>query len=175
MIYTLTDPRDSRVRYVGVSKDNTTTLNSRLSRHIHEAKHLLHKKSHRTNWIRSVLRDGLKPIVELLDEGSYEEEIYWISQFKAWGFDLVNGTDGGEHGTLGRVVSTEGRERLMFASKIRKRVLNLTTGIEYESINQASRETGIPPSKVSYSCNNKPKGKNAQGYGRDRIYNFKFI
>lgn len=43
---------------------------------------------------------GLKPIIEIIDEVPVSEwefwEIYWISQFKTWGFDLTNGTEGGD-------------------------------------------------------------------------------
>ena len=70
IIYTLIDPRDNQVRYVG-----------------------------KTNNIKRLIRNDYKPIIEILDEVDEAEwefwEKYWICQFKAWGFDLVNATDGG--------------------------------------------------------------------------------
>ena len=94
-IYTLADPRDNVIRYIGITK---TSLNRRLAGHIHDCKSK--KPTHKINWIKSLLLEDLKPIIQLIDEVddtfAYDEEIYWISQFKTWGFNLVNSTNGGE-------------------------------------------------------------------------------
>ena len=42
-------------------------------------------------WERSILKDGLKPIVEILELGDCTFfEQFWIEQFTAWGFNLLN-------------------------------------------------------------------------------------
>ena len=44
------------------------------------------------NWIKKLLVQGKTPIIDILEEVSIdswkESEIYWIAQFRAWGFTL---------------------------------------------------------------------------------------
>lgn len=123
-VYTLTDPLTLKVRYVGITKD---TLAGRRSKHLTNARSGKH--NHRTHWIRSLLQNNLKPIIEELDRAdSYEElltlEVYWISQFKTWGFSLVNATEGGE-GSVGYKHTREARDKIIaknLESKLRKGV-----------------------------------------------------
>ena len=86
-IYTLSD--DLGIRYVGKSNNPE----SRLKIHLKECKK---KRTHKENWIFSLKQDGKLPILEILDEIDLKDwcffESYWISQLKAWGFDLLNGT-----------------------------------------------------------------------------------
>lgn len=109
-IYTLKDPITNEIRYVGKS----ICPNIRLRRHISEAK-TSNKKSHRIHWLKTLLKQNLKPILEILDEIEGEWvwlEEYWICQLKGWGFNLVNGTDGGENppSWKGRTHSNEYKE-----------------------------------------------------------------
>jgi hypothetical protein len=104
IIYTLADPDSLAIRYVGKT---IKSLNYRLSDHIYSPKR---ESNYRTNWITSLLKKGKKPLIEIIEEckwkDSQELEMYWISQFKTWGFKLVNLTIGGE-GNLGRTLSKE--------------------------------------------------------------------
>lgn len=88
-IYTIAD-ENNNIRYVG--KSNNPFI--RIKRHLTEG-----KGTHKYNWLNSIIKRGFYPIVEILDEiplDSWEiYEIYWISQFKAWGFDLINQSLGG--------------------------------------------------------------------------------
>lgn len=125
-IYALIDPNTQQVRYIGKTK----YLNKRYNAHINDS-----KKSHKTNWIKS-----LKPLVpelfilDVCDDLSWVNlEQYWISQFKTWGFDLTNVTEGGEgssgmklsethrnnisNGLKGRVVTTETRLKISQSNK----------------------------------------------------------
>lgn len=82
-IYTLTNPVDGLVFYVGAT---TRPLKHRLSQHISGAKNAI---IHRLN------KAKIKPIIEELEvcEGylaPMHAERYWIHQMKAWGFKLVN-------------------------------------------------------------------------------------
>lgn len=92
-IYILIDPRDNKVRYVGKANN----VSQRYKAHLNRArKHQIHK----ANWIKQLKENNLKPILEVVDIVLIEEwifwETYWISQFKVWGFDLINYTSGGD-------------------------------------------------------------------------------
>jgi hypothetical protein len=95
-IYYLSDEKGN-IRYVGKTKNSPR---KRLYKHILESK--TNKKSHKTNWIKSLLNKGERPVINVIDEVQEEEwefwEQYWISQFKSWGFSLTNLTIGGEGG-----------------------------------------------------------------------------
>ncbi len=104
-IYTLSDL--TGVRYVG----KTNNPNTRLKNHIREAKSKRYN-NHRVNWVKNLLMSNSAPILEVIDETDGDWvwlEKYWISQFKTWGFNLVNGTDGGENppSWLGKTHSDE--------------------------------------------------------------------
>jgi len=113
-IYTLSDEKGN-VKYVG----QTIDPNNRLYRHIYEAKKV-GKKNRRCAWIKSLLNKGEKPILEIIDEVDFENwvqfEKYWIAQFKAWGFDLVNDSLGGE-GSYGRIVREETKKKMSLSKK----------------------------------------------------------
>lgn len=107
-IYSLSDPITGEIRYVGKTVKN---IQRRLSLHLQDAKSLNH---HTANWIKSLRKQGLKPISELLDIVDDDNwgfwEKYWISQCKAWGFRLTNHTEGGDGG-CGVVVSEESKRK----------------------------------------------------------------
>ena len=98
-IYTLED-QNGDIRYVG----QTIRVKNRLSEHCNSSK--LKKKTHKNNWIKSILLMGFKPIFNIIEEvediDANWSEIYWISQFKSWGFNLTNGTDGGAYDNANR-------------------------------------------------------------------------
>lgn len=95
-IYVLFDPRDSEdIRYVGA----TQNPKKRLSVHLSDKKTF----NHRANWIRSVLSDGVKPKMKVIEDAPDDDwqsrEKYWIKYYRNAGFNLTNQTDGGD-GTL---------------------------------------------------------------------------
>lgn len=101
-IYILIDPITNMVRYVGKANN----VNQRYRAHLNRArKHQIHKK----NWVEKLKKEGLKPIIEIIDVVPINEwvfwETYWISQFKTWGFDLINYTNGGDGCTFGNQTS----------------------------------------------------------------------
>ena len=118
-IYTLSD--NSGIRYVGKSNNPK----ERLRIHLKECKM---KRTHKEKWIFSLKESGEIPILEILDEIEDKEwcffESYWISQLKSWGFNLLNGTSGGEgsDGFRGKKHSEETKERLRKSSAGRKGV-----------------------------------------------------
>lgn len=110
-VYVLSDPETDEVRYVGKTEYG---LKMRLAGHLRKSK--LQISNHRTAWIKSILARGLKPVIEPLEEfespdGVYEAEQFWVEQFRALGFRLVNATDGGP-GSTGRIMSEETRRKI---------------------------------------------------------------
>lgn len=135
-IYTLSDPVSGDVRYVGKT---IKTLKARLQIHVAHAKR--GNKTHRCNWIRSLIAQGLAPIIdeiEVVDDTARwaDRETHWISKFSSEGARLTNATAGGEgsHGYIqtaeqrakrsaslkGRAISEEWRAKLSAAAKGRK-------------------------------------------------------
>lgn len=93
-IYGLFDPRDCRLRYIGKA-DNPQ---KRLSKHITAAKK--GQRTHKDDWVRLLLSEGLEPAIEVLEECSAESwqevERLWIAKCREFELDLTNNTDGGE-------------------------------------------------------------------------------
>jgi hypothetical protein len=109
-IYTLADPRNNEIRYIGKT---VQSLEKRLCGHISTAIHN-REKSYKTNWVKQLLNNNLLPIIELIEEVNEniweQTEQYWIAQFKAWNFSLVNMTEGGD-GNKNQFVSKESIEK----------------------------------------------------------------
>jgi hypothetical protein len=91
-IYTLEHPITNEIRYIG--KTNSP------DRRLHHHWTVGYKSNNKTgNWLKSLKKLKLKPIMTIIDESTdnwQQLEMYWISQFKTWGFILTNHTDGGE-------------------------------------------------------------------------------
>lgn len=91
-IYTLENPVSNEIRYVGKTNNPERRL------HYHWT--VGYKSNNKLgNWLKSLKKIKIKPIMIIIDETNENWEIleqYWISQFKTWGFKLVNSTDGGE-------------------------------------------------------------------------------
>jgi hypothetical protein len=92
-IYSLKDPRDYQIKYIG----KTIDIERRRKEHnqIHR-----NKKSKKNSWIIHLIENGMQPIMEILEECEepnwIEREMYWIQYYKELGFDLKNMTLGGE-------------------------------------------------------------------------------
>lgn len=103
------DPLDEVVRYVG--KTRQERCQQRLQEHCND-----NVRNHRTNWVKSVLKAGRKPTlipIEDLEtsEMACDAEKFYIAYFKYLGFNLVNGTEGGE-GCFGRPHSLETKNKI---------------------------------------------------------------
>ena len=113
-IYGLADPRTGEIRYIGKTKH---LLSTRLSQHISEAKKC--HRTHRHHWINLLLKDGIKPLILLLEEvaeSCWEEaERRHIAECRAQGMKLTNETDGGES-PVGRKLSPWHIERIRAAN-----------------------------------------------------------
>jgi len=177
-IYTLTDPRTLRARYVGV----THCPKNRYREHLHQA---TKGRTHLHNWIRSLVRLGCKPIYLVLEYGKgpgwQDRERFWIVTHRKF-CNLTNLTDGGD-GAPGHVVSAEqrriasivqtgkkhkplspevrckmaalhrgtrhSRERCARISEaLKKPVLCIETGATFPSITEAARVFGVTDSTI---------------------------
>ncbi len=113
-IYELIDPRNDQTMYIGKTLDPK----GRLQGHIKSALKLpYHTK--KNSWIKTLSKEGLKPIMNIIDEANSENwpiyERYWISQYNSWGFELTNMTEGGD--SIGGCVWTNER-RLQHKQRI---------------------------------------------------------
>lgn len=112
-IYTLAD--STGIRYVGKS-DNPE---ERFRNHLKECTRCRTKKE---RWIFSLKQQNLSPVLEILEIVNVtswsESEMYWIAQLKAWGFNILNGTDGGEgsNGFKGKKHTEETKEKCRLAA-----------------------------------------------------------
>ncbi len=108
-MYALLDPRDGRVRYVGLSSSGLTRPRQHATSRAHARKYPV------SLWAKKLRRAGVDYSVVVLERAEeygqlQEQERFWIRVLRDAGCRLLNLTDGGE-GTLGRRRSPEQRER----------------------------------------------------------------
>ena len=126
IIYGLIDPRTRNLRYVGKSKHGF----ARLRAHVLQAQHPSKPKFHVHHWINTLISEGLRPeivLIERLDPESNlivmrELERWYVLYFRGQGCDLANSTDGGD-GTEGYKYSAESRAKMRKAKLGTKRTL----------------------------------------------------
>lgn len=89
-IYTLTDPRDNLVKYVGC----TTNVKRRMWSH-----QSVRYTNPNSKWAIGLVEKGLYPIIDLIDVVPFEDHVYWerfyIQEFRKK-FNLLNKLKGGE-------------------------------------------------------------------------------
>lgn len=109
LIYGLFDPRiekhtiPNEVRYIGKS----VAMRARMTDHIRES--IEGVETYKCCWIRSLLKEGIKPkyiVLEKCENNWREREIALIKEYKEKGHRLTNATEGGE-GLLGYKFSKE--------------------------------------------------------------------
>jgi hypothetical protein len=88
-IYVLRDPRNNKVRFVGATDKD---LSMRLATHIWRAP--IAKYSRCNRWIRKLLRNGFKPVIECVDHAEDNDvdhkRLYWIYYYKGLYKHLLN-------------------------------------------------------------------------------------
>lgn len=101
-IYTLTDPLTNEVRYVGKSNNPK----ERYSNHLRATQS---QSKNRRAWVLGLKTQGFKPILHIIDVVPLNEwrywERFWIEQFKAWQFNLLNYQAGGNGTTEANATS----------------------------------------------------------------------
>lgn len=105
-IYALKDPKTGEIRYVGKASNPKRRFKHHVS---------VLGQTRRSNWIRSLKVDNLKPTLEIVDEVPESEwrsaEAAYIEFYKDSGCDLVNGTNGGDGFASGKDNPMFGRNR----------------------------------------------------------------
>jgi hypothetical protein len=98
-IYTLTDPRNNEVRYVG------KTFDPKQRYYDHTCEPTTRKMNKRRSWIKSLQNLELKPTLEIIEtlENATEQEWSWAEQFwietlRFYGCRLTNMESGGKGG-----------------------------------------------------------------------------
>lgn len=144
-IYILIDPRNQQVRYVGKSDNGE-------ERYPKSWKLSKKEGRHKRYWVESLLKLGLEPLLEVIDEVNIFEWEFWerhyISLYKSWGFDLTNLTIGGDGISKGHKMpprSSEHMERIK-ASKIKNGTWRKSHSLETKKKITNSR-LGILPSE----------------------------
>lgn len=98
--------------------------------------------------------------VDLTEEESLELEVYWIAQFKAWGFSLANMTDGGDGQSKGYKPSAE-----TIAKMKGKTPWNKGKKIDKPSPKKGVAMTDEQREKISKSKLGKPSPNKGRIYG----------
>ncbi len=150
-IYSLSDPISNQIRYIGVTSQS---LNRRFSRHLVDSKR---RKTHRDCWIFGLKQKNLLPIIELIDIVDKDNwqfwERYYISQFKAWGFDLTNLTIGGE-GVMGVVPWNKGSKGIIKPNMTSiKKGQRLSPATEIKLKQRLSPATGFKKGTIRWNLN----------------------
>lgn len=113
-IYFLQDPMNPFKGYIG----KTDHPDRRKKSHFYNSS--LIPKTKKNDWIKNLKSQNMLPIFKEVDVVLKSEwkfwEIYWISQFKTWEFELKNGTDGGD----GITMTPETKEKMSIAKKGKK-------------------------------------------------------
>lgn len=80
-IYSLIDPRDRKVKYVGITSKG---IYYRLVAHIHEAfSNRVRIFSTKGKWLKELIESNSFPMIELLEETSeVKREVYWINKLQ---------------------------------------------------------------------------------------------
>ena len=109
-IYTLKHPDTNEIRYVGKTIQQ---LKYRLATHISRSKK--YRYAYVNCWIYSLLQEGKKPIIELIEEvenNQWEEKkIYWI-QYYSTRTRLTNFQLGGGHSNVGKELKEEHKKAI---------------------------------------------------------------
>ena len=175
-IYTLTDPIDGIIKYIGKTKN----IEKRLKRHMSDWSINSEPWTRKNKWLKWLKNSNLMPIIESIDNGDSNNinnlEKYWISQFKCWGFKLKNQTDGGDGvDWTGKKHKESTKELLRTGNKNIKSVVLFDSEMnplkKFISVREAERITGVKRQLLKFSC--KGRGKAAGCYFKfsDIIFN----
>lgn len=108
-IYSLVCPLDGKVKYVGKANDPK----SRFRKHKSLGDTNTGDNIAKNEWIKSLLDQGLLPILEILEEVEIsewkEKEKFYVRQFREQGLELFNICGGGNGATFGNSGSFKGK------------------------------------------------------------------
>lgn len=149
-IYALCEPDTKTIRYIG----KTNCLDRRLKSHWRDSRK---RKNHLGYWLSSLAASPALLILREVPESEWEEwERRYIRSARALGFDLVNGTAGGEGVTAGKILSAEHVEKIrahvtgrIFSTEHRARISASLTGRIFSTEHRAKIRASRLGSKAS--------------------------
>lgn len=140
-IYCLKDPKDLSIKYIGKSNNSY----KRYYGHIGDVRKGY--KTKKCNWIRKLLENNTRPIMQILEECDIDNwecrEIFWIEKIKPF-CNQKKGGNGSTH------IPQEKKSKPIIQYDLDGNFI-----MEYPSINAASRKTGLELSNISNACNGK--------------------
>lgn len=103
------------------------------------------------NWIKGLKKEGLKPILEIIDEVDKIEWKFWekhyISLYKSWGFRLTNLTEGGDEVPEQFVTKRDNRKGSTISEWHKKRVGDARRGNNFGRVGENHHNFGKPMSE----------------------------
>ncbi len=168
-IYGLKDPRTDIIRYVGKTDDT----DKRIISHIANREY---RDTYKDRWIQTLIRDGVSPDIEIIDEVSKDNWEFWekhyIKLFKSLGAKLVNTADGGKGGVSAEVAEKISKARMgRFYGKNNHRAkfvfqygMNGFFMRKWDSMNMAAKELGIDRGGITKCCSDKYYENSCGGY-----------
>lgn len=156
-IYSLIDPITNEIKYIGKADKPFKRYKSHIR--------IKNTKKRKDAWIKSLLDQGLKPKVEIIDEIPETEwkfwEKYWISQFLTWGFNLYNLTEGGEGVKKGTAPWNKGltkeNNESLFQRSLKQIGQNLSEETKQKIREKRKLQIITPETKLKKSINAKGK------------------
>lgn len=151
LIYGLVDPRTDELRYIGLS----TTGWERIRHHLVAARsERANSYSHQWrlyNWLRSIAKDELEPVVRILersvsDEELSDAEILWIAHYRSLGYRLFNRHLGGFAGRASdetRKLISEAVKRALQRPDVRARHAAVNVGRKFTDEHRANLAASI--------------------------------
>jgi transposase-like protein len=146
LIYGLADPRSGEIRYIGKSCSGLQRPKQ------HTRARGLALKTHNARWVKSLVEQGLEPVIEILDWRQDDSELgalemQHIKQFRESGAKLTNITDGGDGGLAGVKHSLETKRKMSTSrggadSELEKKVCDMYLG--GASTAKIHKEIGVP-------------------------------
>jgi hypothetical protein len=150
-IYALKDPNTHKIRYIGSSNNP----NKRYKEHISDTKR---EKTKKSNWIKNLIKNNQKPILEILEKTSLNEfeglEKKYIEEQIALGNKLLNFDISGK----GNILKKTNKQRQNLTLKTGHTVfqfdLNGNFINKFNSLREAEKMTGVNHGNISKCCNN---------------------
>lgn len=129
-IYSLIDPRNGDVRYIGKSDKPKERLSCHLSERLYDER----INKHKVNWLKSLIKENLKPELFILDQVNIDDWKFWeqhyISLYRSFGFNLVNLTVGGDGSSFSKH-SIESRLKMSIGLKTSEQFQKTVHSKEY--------------------------------------------
>lgn len=165
-VYSLIDPFTNKIRYIGKSHDP----HKRLIHHLQWS--ALKSKTHKNIWIKSLLKRNSQPVLKIIAKTNTYKNIdrlekKYISLFKNKGYNLTNGTTGGDGWPKGfKMKLTEKRLKSYKARQKKVIARNLKTNEEkvFESVKNCAEHFDTYVSLVCNVLGKKKKAKTIRGW-----------